>query len=148
MIGVAMPGGRSLVYCTDGAGLLRRGRGRGVVLRRLPPWRRAKADDLAAAVDAVEVSDDWTDAPRAIAAWLRAGSRWGLVDGAAFDRSLARSAMRRHRWRGTGEYAVVDHNYGSCLVLRGRRGSRFLLMSGAVTSRECTGPELVGGVLS
>ena len=34
------------------------------------------------------------------------------------------------------------------LVLRGRRGSRFLLMSGDVTSRKCTGPELVGGVLS
>lgn len=129
-------------------GLMRRGRGRGAVTWCLPPWRRAKAGDLAAAVDAVEVSDDWTDAPRAIAAWLRAGSRWGLVDGAAFDRALARSAMRRHRWRGTGEYAVVDHNYGSCLVLRGRRGSRFLLMSGDVTSRECTGPELVGGVLS
>lgn len=63
-------------------------------------------------------------------------------------RALARSAMRRHRWRGTGEYTVVDHNYGSCLVLRGRRGSRFLLMSGDVTSRKCTGPELVGGVLS
>lgn len=148
MIGVAMPGGRSLVYRTDGAGLLRRGRGRGVVLRSLSPWHRAKAVDLVTAVDAVEVRDDWTDAPRAIAAWLRAGSCWGLVDGAAFDRSLARSAMRRHRWRGTGEYAVVDHNYGSCLVLRGRRGSRFLLMSGDVTSRECTGPELVGGVLS
>lgn len=143
-----MPGGRSLVYHAEGAGLMRRGRGRGAVTWCLPPWRRAKAGDLAAAVDAVEVSDDWTDAPRAIAAWLRAGSRWGLVDGAAFDRALARSAMRRHRWRGTGEYAVVDHNYGSCLVLRGRRGSRFLLMSGDVTSRECTGPELVGGVLS
>ena len=70
MIGVAMPGGRSLVYRTDGAGLLRRGRGRGVVLRSLSPWHRAKAVDLVTAVDAVEVRDDWTDAPRAIASLI------------------------------------------------------------------------------
>lgn len=152
MIAVDMPGARALVYrdVEVGAGLLRRGRGRGVsVVLQLPPWRRSTADDLARVVDEVETRDDWHDNGRELAAWARSGG-WGEIDGDSFDRALLRRTMRAHRWSEIGPYAVVQHNWGKCLVLRGRHGARLLLMSGdnVHARRLCTGPALVGGVLS
>lgn len=140
-----MPGGRALVCHAEGAGIMRRGRGRGAVTWwNLPPWRRAKVGELAAAVDEIEARDDWYDDPKLFARWLRGGG-WGEIDGFPFDRTLLRSTIRRHGWRSVGVFALVGHNCGACLVLRGRRGARLLLMSGDRRVR-CSGWAIVGGV--
>jgi hypothetical protein len=79
-----------------------------------------------------------------LVAWARRGG-WGLIDGVPFDRARVREVRRRYPWAGE-VWAVVLLPEGHCLVMRGPRGARALVMCGSEAARpKCAGGVLAGG---
>lgn len=119
--------------------------------------RRGVPRGVDIAIDAIGANDAVASRTRAeaeavgawhhtsLAAWARRGA-WGFVNDVPFNRARVREVMRRYPWADGAPWSVVTLPEGHCLVMRGPRGQRALVMRGAESARpECTGRALVGG---
>lgn len=132
-------------------GLLRAGLPRGAyaVEREREQGREARA--LVRRVDNIDGAGAWYHTGDALGRWRLSASQWGEVDGAPFDRGLVRQACATFNWAITPrmKWATRPFSDGRCLVLRGPRDRRLLVMSGAAHMlSECSGRALRGGVLA
>jgi len=151
LLALGVGGGRFLVWRDRaegepiGSGLLRVGVPRGAEVREVERDRTKLARALVRTIDRLDRGPWWWYRTGAeLARWSRRGE-WGEIDGAAFDRALARRTLREFEWSIGPRWATVAEGGGRCLVLRGERGRRLLVMSG-VPGTPCTGRALVDGV--
>lgn len=152
LVALGVGGGRFLVWQDRaegepiGSGLLRAGVPRGAEVRKVERHRTKLARALVRKVERLDARDVWYRTGPELAAWARRpGGGWGAIDGAPFDRDLVKRTLWVFEWSVGPRWATISESDGGCLVLRGERGRRLLVMSG-VLGTPCTGRALVGGV--